>query len=86
MSNRIRFMGYHISRYPVSVARYTMLSHAKAQPNPKRYEKLQNGLKRFESDGLNSVKYEIVDNKKFPMFTWLLVKLKPEVMNFKRES
>lgn len=73
-------MGYHISRYPMNIARYTMLSHPKAPPNPKRYEKLSNGLKRYENDGLNSVKYELVDNKKFPLFTWLLVKLQPEVM------
>lgn len=81
MSNRIRFMGYHISRYPMNIARYTMLSHAKAKPNPKRYEKLSNGLKRYENDGLNSVKYQLVDNKKFPLFTWFLVKLQPEVMH-----
>lgn len=80
MSNRIRFLGYHISRYPMNIARYTMLSHPKAPPNPKRYEKLSNGLKRYENDGLNSVKYELVDNQKFPLFTWLLVKLQPEVM------
>lgn len=81
MSNRLRFMGYHISRYPVNIARYTMLSHSKAKPNPKRYEKLANGLKRFEHDGLNSVKYELVQNKKLPLFTWFLVQLQPEVMH-----
>lgn len=80
MSNRIRFLGYHISRYPMNIARYTMLSHTKAKPNPKRYEKLSNGLRRYETDGLNSVKYRLVDNKKFPLFTWFLVKLQPEVM------
>lgn len=81
MSNRLRFMGYHISRYPMNIARYTMLNHPKAKPNPKRYEKLSNGLKRYENDGLNSVKYQLVDNKKFPLFTWILVKLQPEVIN-----
>lgn len=58
-----------------------MLSHSKAKPNPKRYEKLANGLKRFEHDGLNSVKYELVQNKKLPLFTWFLVQLQPEVMH-----
>lgn len=79
MSNRIRFLGYHISRYPVNIARYTMLTHAKNKPNPKRYEKLTNGLKRYETDGLNSIKYSVLDAQRLPLYTWLLVQLNPEV-------
>lgn len=37
MSNRVRFHNYHISRYPVNIARYTMLTHQKEKANPKRY-------------------------------------------------
>lgn len=36
MSNRLKFHNLHISRYPVSIARYTMLTHHKAKANPKR--------------------------------------------------
>lgn len=36
MSNRLKHRGYHISRYPVNIARYTMLTHKKEKANPKR--------------------------------------------------
>lgn len=36
MSNRVSFHNLHISRYPVNIARYTMLTHQKAKANPKR--------------------------------------------------
>lgn len=36
MSNRLKHVGYYIARYPVNIARYTMLSHRKEKPNPKR--------------------------------------------------
>lgn len=28
--------GYHIERYPIDIAKYTMLSHEKEHPNPDR--------------------------------------------------
>lgn len=36
MYNRLRHVGYYIARYPLNIARYTMLSHRKEKPNPKR--------------------------------------------------
>lgn len=36
LSKRLKHMGYHIARYPVNIARYTMLTHKKEKPNPKR--------------------------------------------------
>lgn len=36
MSNRIRNHHLHISRYPLTIARYTMLIHKKDKPNPNR--------------------------------------------------
>ncbi|KAL1497677.1 hypothetical protein ABEB36_008598 [Hypothenemus hampei] len=37
MSNRIRYHHLYISRYPITIARYTMLTHKKDSPNPNRY-------------------------------------------------
>lgn len=37
MAKRIRTHGFHISRYPHNIARYTMLKHRKQKANPKRY-------------------------------------------------
>lgn len=73
MSNRLKHRGYHISRYPVNIARYTMLAHKKEQASSSRYEKLQNGIKHFDHDGLNSLKYNVLEIKKTPLFTLIQV-------------
>ncbi|XP_018027580.1 beta-1,4-N-acetylgalactosaminyltransferase bre-4 [Hyalella azteca] len=73
MSNRIKFHGLYISRYPANIARYTMLSHKKQDPNPQRYQALYSGKKRFSSDGLNSVKYRVLDVQLRRLFTWIYV-------------
>ncbi|XP_023312748.1 beta-1,4-N-acetylgalactosaminyltransferase bre-4-like, partial [Anoplophora glabripennis] len=53
MSNRIRYHHLFISRYPLTIARYTMLTHKKDKPSPNRYDVLKQGQKRFDKDGLN---------------------------------
>ncbi|XP_017789385.1 PREDICTED: beta-1,4-N-acetylgalactosaminyltransferase bre-4-like [Habropoda laboriosa] len=75
MANRIKARGLHISRYPANVARYKMLTHKKEKANPKRYEYLKTGKKRFSTDGLTNLQYELVDKQKPKLYTWLLVKL-----------
>ncbi|XP_046492981.1 beta-1,4-N-acetylgalactosaminyltransferase bre-4 [Neodiprion pinetum] len=77
MANRIKAHGLHISRYPANIARYQMLSHKKEKANPKRYEFLKSGKKRFATDGLTNLQYELADKKKLQLYTWLLVKLTP---------
>lgn len=77
MSNRIRYHKLHISRYPLTIAKYTMLVHKKDRPSPHRYEVLRSGQKRFTKDGINSLKYTLVDVKQNLLYTWLLVKLEP---------
>ncbi|XP_076161129.1 beta-1,4-N-acetylgalactosaminyltransferase bre-4 [Ptiloglossa arizonensis] len=77
MANRIKAHGLHISRYPANVARYKMLTHKKEKANPKRYEYLKTGKKRFGSDGLSNLQYELIDKQKPKLYTWLLVKLTP---------
>ncbi|XP_017886453.1 beta-1,4-N-acetylgalactosaminyltransferase bre-4-like isoform X1 [Ceratina calcarata] len=77
MANRIKAHGLHISRYPANVARYKMLTHKKEKANPKRYEYLRTGKKRFATDGLSNLQYELVDKQKPKLYTWLLVKLTP---------
>ncbi|XP_047498731.1 beta-1,4-N-acetylgalactosaminyltransferase bre-4-like [Penaeus chinensis] len=77
MSNRIKFHGFFISRYPANIGRYTMLSHKKDEPNPRRYHYLYDGKKRFKSDGLNSVKYRTLDLQLRRLYTWVYVDLYP---------
>lgn len=75
-SNRLKHANLHISRYPLNIARYMMLNHKKQKANPKRYENLATGVTKFNSDGLNSVKYIINNSNKFPLYTWFLVEIK----------
>ncbi|XP_011146775.1 beta-1,4-N-acetylgalactosaminyltransferase bre-4 [Harpegnathos saltator] len=77
MANRIKAHGLHISRYPANVARYKMLLHKKEKANPKRYEFLKTGRKRFSTDGLANLQYELIDKRKPRLYTWLLVRLTP---------
>lgn len=77
MANRIKARGLHISRYPANVARYKMLTHKKEKANPKRYEFLKSGKKRFATDGLTNLQYEVVDKQKPKLYTWLKVRLTP---------
>lgn len=81
MSNRLKHRGYHISRYPVNIARYTMLTHKKEKANPKRYERLQNGAKHYDNDGLNSLKYKVLEIKKTPLYIWIHVDINRDVVS-----
>ncbi|XP_055589435.1 beta-1,4-N-acetylgalactosaminyltransferase bre-4-like [Uranotaenia lowii] len=78
MSNRLKHVGFHIARYPINIARYTMLSHKKEKANPKRYEKLVTGAKRYDSDGLNSLHYQLVNLIRKPLYTWVHVEISPD--------
>lgn len=80
MSSRIRNSGRKITRYSQSIARYKMLKHRKAQPNPRRFEILRTGKNRFSSDGLNSVQYKILNKIEFRFFTWFNVELESDVI------
>lgn len=79
MSNRLRFHGLRITRYPAKIARYKMLRHSKDEPNPDRYNKLYKGRKRFKTDGLNSLKYKRLDFVLKKLFTWVLVDVTPQM-------
>ncbi|KAK9732198.1 N-terminal domain of galactosyltransferase [Popillia japonica] len=77
MSNRINYHNLHISRYPVTIARYTMLTHKKDKPSPQRYDVLKAGQKRFDTDGLNTLKYTVKQVKEHLLYTWILVSIEP---------
>ncbi|XP_050739080.1 beta-1,4-N-acetylgalactosaminyltransferase bre-4-like [Eriocheir sinensis] len=73
--SRVRHQKLNISRYPGDLGRYTMLSHKKAEPNPTRVEVLHKGRERFKTNGLNSLKYQILKTERRQLFTWMLVAL-----------
>ncbi|XP_037048101.1 beta-1,4-N-acetylgalactosaminyltransferase bre-4-like isoform X2 [Bradysia coprophila] len=78
MSNRLKHVGFHIARYPINIARYTMLNHRKEKANPKRYEKLVTGAKKYDVEGLNSLEYKIHYLEKKILYTWVLVEIKQD--------
>ena len=51
-----------------------------------RYEKLVTGANRFNSDGLNSLKYKVVDLQLKPLYTWIHVEITPENVSKKLRS
>lgn len=74
--SRLKHAGYHIARYPINIARYKMLQHRKEKANPKRYDELQSGAKKFNSEGLNSIKYKIHTLERKVLYTWILTEIK----------
>ncbi|XP_069141426.1 uncharacterized protein [Argopecten irradians] len=73
MFNRIRTNNMSITRYPGDVSRYKMLSHKKEHGNPDRFHLLQGSKKRWQKDGLNSLKYSRVKLELRKLYTYLLV-------------
>ncbi|ESO87263.1 hypothetical protein LOTGIDRAFT_107097, partial [Lottia gigantea] len=79
MYNRIVHNKMNIIRFSSAVARYKMLSHAKDSPNPVRSRLLKQSDRRFKTDGLNSLDYEVLKISKRQLYTWILVKVDDNV-------
>jgi len=67
--------GLKITRYPMSIARYTMLKHTKDKPNPDRFKYLKEGTKRMGEDGLNKLNYRVLGTERRKLFTKILVSI-----------
>ena len=68
--------GYDISRYPLEIARYFMANHSIDQRNIRNYVLLREAANRFHKDGLNSIKYKLVNALKQKLFTHIFVSYK----------
>lgn len=73
MFNRVYYGGYRICRFQSYISRYTMLTHDKETPNENRMNHLRNGPKRFKTDGVNSVTYNLIKYEQLPLYTRILV-------------
>ncbi|GBP88073.1 Beta-1,4-N-acetylgalactosaminyltransferase bre-4 [Eumeta japonica] len=69
----LEIMNYHIARYKMSIARYTMSKHREASPNPRRYDILSQMGKMFLNDGLSTLRYELVKSTQHHLYTHVLV-------------
>ena len=56
------------------------MNHDPRYKNPLRVKILEGCIKRYKTDGLNSVKYELISLIKYPMITHLSIDvgIKPE--------
>ena len=62
-----------LERPPASVARYKMLKHTHQELNPERLKILKAAHTRIDSDGVNNVKYRLLEKKFYHLFTHLLI-------------
>ncbi|KAH9638925.1 hypothetical protein HF086_013824 [Spodoptera exigua] len=74
MSDRLKINNYHIARYPMSIARYEMLTHKKQRPNPKRYQLLSQS-KSFVKDGLSNLDYKVKQVINYHLYTHILANI-----------
>ncbi|TRY72620.1 hypothetical protein TCAL_03942 [Tigriopus californicus] len=74
--NRVSNAGYEIFRYPAHIARFSMLKHDPAVKG-ENVDRLMEKSKanKLKGDGLKTLRYKKLNQKNFPLYTWLLVKL-----------
>ncbi|XP_060078595.1 uncharacterized protein LOC132558087 [Ylistrum balloti] len=71
--NRIRNLGVSITRYTPDVSSYRMLNHhSDPNLNEKRFSLLGISLERWKEDGLNTIKYEVLQTVERRLYTYIL--------------
>lgn len=74
--NRISLTGMKISRPDVRIGRYRMIKHDRDkhnEPNPQRFNKIQNTKMSMKWDGIGSVRYRVLEVSRQPLFTNITV-------------
>ncbi|XP_075719011.1 beta-1,4-galactosyltransferase 1 [Rhinoderma darwinii] len=78
--NRIASRGMSISRPDAITGKCRMIRHerdAKNDPNPQRFDLISHTRQTMNSDGINSLKYNVVKTEKFPLYTKITVDVGP---------
>uniref|UniRef100_A0A1A7YR75 Beta-1,4-galactosyltransferase n=1 Tax=Iconisemion striatum TaxID=60296 RepID=A0A1A7YR75_9TELE len=76
--NRITLNGMKVSRPDVRIGRYRMIKHERDkhnEPNPQRFNKIQNTKNTMKKDGISSLTYKLVEVKKYPLYTNISVEI-----------
>ena len=73
MYERIVNKHLKLERPPATIARYRMLKHTHQELNPERLKILRAAHTRIDSDGVNNVKYRLLEKNVFHLFTHLLI-------------
>ena len=58
---------------PSPYGRYLMLGHEPDEPNPERFNLLNEGTKKIDDQGLNTVEYKLIQIVKKPLYTKFLI-------------
>ena len=75
LENNIKIMNmnfFQVTRFGPDVAQYYMLNHKKELPSSVRFVNLENGVHRFDTDGLNNLEYRVLDHQLRPLYSWIL--------------
>ncbi|XP_032386365.1 beta-1,4-galactosyltransferase 2 [Etheostoma spectabile] len=85
--NRITLNGMKVSRPDVRIGRYRMIKHERDkhnEPNPQRFNKIQNTKNTMKKDGISTLTYRLVQVKRYPLYTNISVEIgKPPPRPFK---
>jgi predicted glycosyltransferase involved in capsule biosynthesis len=73
MHARIISKNLKVERPPASVARYKMLKHTHQKLNPARMNVLRTAHIRINSDGVNNVKYDLLNTTFYHLYTHFLI-------------
>ncbi|KAL1420824.1 hypothetical protein MTO96_023680 [Rhipicephalus appendiculatus] len=76
MTFRLKHINQTILRRPANIAKYKSLSHALSKRNEARIGILKKWKDRYQTDGLNSVKYKVLNMEFKKLYTWILVDLR----------
>ncbi|XP_020822984.1 beta-1,4-galactosyltransferase 1 isoform X1 [Phascolarctos cinereus] len=74
--NRLIYKGMSISRPNAIIGKCRMIRHSRDQknePNPQRFDRIAHTRQTMNSDGLNSLKYQLMEIQKYPLYTKITV-------------
>ncbi|XP_045448719.1 beta-1,4-N-acetylgalactosaminyltransferase bre-4-like [Melitaea cinxia] len=74
-AGRISNHNLEILRFPPHMSRYTMLQHKQEHKNKDRHRIMEENKHNSQNDGLNSVRYEMINIKNHRLFTLIGVRL-----------
>ncbi|XP_068944026.1 beta-1,4-galactosyltransferase 1 [Petaurus breviceps papuanus] len=74
--NRLVYKGMSISRPNAVIGKCRMIRHSRDQknePNPQRFDRIAHTRQTMNSDGLNSLRYQLLEIQKYPLYTKITV-------------
>ncbi|XP_055940432.1 beta-1,4-galactosyltransferase 4-like isoform X1 [Argiope bruennichi] len=76
--DRLKAKQINVRRWAPEISRFTMLFHKKETPNQHRFLLLKTVKERMDRDGLNTLDYKILSIDSLPLYTRILVDVKPK--------